>query len=182
MPGATPHPGGESDLPLPCRGEAQPLPLAHDPRNPGDRLKLSQRETWHTVAERRVRAAGLASCCAPSRVDHRQGRNVETGPSRTGSVLEALRYGDATPTHNGGSTPIKPGSTVLRVREALVRLVRTCGEGIMQAGRLDDPFPARSAPSGWGPPGREETEPNPDGERPGGRDEMQRPRKTVDPG
>ncbi len=27
----------------------------------------------------------------------------------------------------------------------------------MQAGRLHDPFPARSAPSGWGPPGREET-------------------------
>ncbi len=37
----------------------------------------------------------------------------------------------------------------------------------MQAGSLHDPVPARSAPSGWGPPGREETEPNPDGERPG---------------
>ncbi len=70
----------------------------------------------------------------------------------------------------------------MRDREALVRVVRTCGEGIMQAGSLHDPFPARSAPSGWGPLDREETEPNPDGERPGESDEMQRPRKTVDPG
>ncbi len=50
----------------------------------------------------------------------------------------------------------QPGSTVLRDREALVRVVRTCGKGIMQAGRLGVPFPARSAPSGWGPPGREQ--------------------------
>ncbi len=53
----------------------------------------------------------------------------------------------------------EPGSTVLRDREALVRVVRTCGEGVMQAGRLDDPFPARSAPSGWGYPEGEETGP-----------------------
>ena len=49
----------------------------------------------------------------------------------------------------------QPGSTVLRDREALVRVVRTCGE---------------------------ETEPNPDGERPGKPDEMQRPRQMNDPG
>ena len=44
----------------------------------------------------------------------------------------------------------QPGSTVLPDREALVRVVRTCGEGIVKAGGLHDSFPARSAPSGWG--------------------------------
>jgi len=44
---------------------------------------------------------------------------------------------------------LEPGSTVSRDREALVRLVRTRGEGALQAGGLWGPFPARSAPSGW---------------------------------
>ena len=47
---------------------------------------------------------------------------------------------------------LKPGSTVLRDREALVRVVRTGGEGMMQAGSLHHSFPARSAPSGWDRP------------------------------
>ena len=47
---------------------------------------------------------------------------------------------------------VQPGSTVLRDREALVRVVRTCGEGVMQAGSLHHSFPARSAPSGWDRP------------------------------
>ena len=51
----------------------------------------------------------------------------------------------------------------------------------MQAGSLHHSFPARSAPSGWDrQAGKKRAQP--DGERPGGPDEMQRPRKTVDPG
>ena len=51
----------------------------------------------------------------------------------------------------------------------------------MQAGSLHDPFPARSAPSGWGRNG-EKTGLHPDGERPGEPDEMKRPRQMNDQG
>ena len=50
------------------------------------------------------------------------------------------------------STCSKAGSTVLRDCGALVRVVRTRGEGVVEAGGLHDPFPARSAPSGWDRP------------------------------
>ena len=75
----------------------------------------------------------------------------------------------------------KPGATVLRDREALVRVARTCGEGIIQAPGLDNP-PRTERTVRVGPPGKEETEPTPDGERPWEPGEMQRPRKTMDPG
>ena len=82
----------------------------------------------------------------------------------TNSCMAVLEGGEPTviPNAEGGRTTpsvvafAKDGQ---RLVGAPARVVRTCGEGVVQAGSLYDPFPARSAPSGWGPPGREQTGP-----------------------
>ena len=55
------------------------------------------------------------------------------------------------------------------------------GKGSCRPAAFHVPFPARSAPSGWDRQA-EKKRAQPDGERPCEPDEMQRPRKTVDPG
>ena len=80
-----------------------------------------------------------------------------------------------------GQVWLEPGSFSWRDRGAPVRVVRTCGEGAVQAGSLWGPFPARSAPSGWDRQAGKKRG-HPDGERPGGPGGMQRPRQMNDQG